>query len=235
MTKRRRIDVIIGAVLVLTVPSLARAEPDETNEDKAERLFRSGEKKFDAGKYAEACADFQSSLKLAPKLGTLLNVALCHETTGKPATAWAEFHHAAAWATQNGQKDRREFALQHISVLEPKLPRVGLQLPATSVIASLDLDGEPLPEQRWYLPLFLDPGEHAVAVSAPGKQRTTVRFRVVDSPTEQLVVIPSLPDDPNAGRTEPPRPSGGIPTWAAIVIGAGAFVAGGALGYVIAR
>lgn len=223
-----------GAVPFLFAASFAAlAHADETNEQKAERLFRSGEKKFDAGKHAEACADFGASLKLAPKLGTLLNVALCHENTGKPATAWHEYHHAAAWATQNGQKDRREYALAHLAALEPKLPRVGLQLPPLVAIANLDLDGEPLPEQRWYLPLFLDPGEHVVAVTAPGKQRTTVRFRVADSPAEQLVVIPSPLDDPKVGKSPEQPVSTGIPTWVIVTIGAGAFVAGGALGYVI--
>lgn len=221
---------ILGAVPLLFAATHALA--DETNEQKAERLFRSGEKKFDAGKHAEACADFGASLKLAPKLGTLLNVALCHETTGKPATAWREFHHAMAWATQNGQRDRRDFALQHLAALEPRLPRVGLQLPPLTAIANLDLDGEPIPEQSWYLPLYLDPGEHAIAVSAPGKQRTTVRFRVADSPSEQLVVIPSLPDDPNAGKPADGRGSG-LPTWAVIAIGAGTFVVGGALGFAL--
>jgi hypothetical protein len=210
----------------------AQARADETNEQKAERLFRSGEHKFDAGNRAEACADFGASLKLAPKLGTLLNVALCHETTGRPATAWHEYHHAAAWATQNGQKERREYALAHLAALEPKLPRVGLQLPPLTAIANLDLDGEPQPEQRWYLPLFLDPGEHVVAITAPGKQRTTVRFRVLDSPTEQLVVIPQPIDDPNAGKSESASTSG-FPTWAVVAIGAGAFVLGGAVGYAI--
>jgi hypothetical protein len=194
VTLRRRIRIILGAVPFLLAASSAFA--DETNEQKAERLFRSGEKKFDAANYAEACADFSASRKLAPKLGTLRNVALCHETTGKPATARHEYHHAAAWAAQNGQRDRREYALRHLASLEPKLPRVGLQLPPLTAIADLDLDGEPLPEQRWYLPLFLDPGEHVVAVSAPGKQRTTVRFRVMDTPSEQLFVIPSPLDDP---------------------------------------
>jgi hypothetical protein len=229
MSPKRRIRTILGAVPLLFAVPHARA--DETNEQKAERLFRSGEKKFDAGNRAEACADFDASLKLAPKLGTLLNVALCHEATGRPATAWHEYHHAAAWATQNGQRDRREYALAHLAALEPKLPRVGLQLPPFIAIAGIDLDGEPLPEQRWYLPLFLDPGEHVVAVTAPGKQRTTVRFRVVDSPTEQLVVIPSLIDDPNAGKS--PTSASGFPTWAVVAIGAGALVLGGALGYAI--
>ena len=172
----------------------ADAKPRLSTEARADQLFRSGEKKFDSGDYAGACADFSESLKLGPKLGTLLNLALCHETIGKPVTAWHEFSHAAAWAAQNNQRDRHEFATQHMRALEPKLPRVILQLPTDRAIDGLDLDGEPVPEQRWYLPLYLDPGEHHLGVTAPGKQRATVSFRVTASPSDQLVYIPRLAD-----------------------------------------
>ncbi len=205
---RSRSGLILGIVGTLFLfPIEARA--DETrlsNEGRAEQLFRSGEKKFDAGQHAEACVDFAESLKLGPKLGTLLNLALCHETIGKIATAWNEFHHGAAWAAQNSQKDRLEFALQHLRSLQPKLPRVVLQLPADRAVSQIDLDGEPLPEQLWYLPLYLDPGEHKIAVSAPGKQRTTVSFRVTAAPTDQMVAVPTLPDD--KGASAPPSNNG---------------------------
>jgi hypothetical protein len=180
------------------------AQPGMSNELRAELLFRSGEKKFDSGQYAEACADFAESLRLGPKLGTLLNLALCHETVGKTATAWSEFHHGAAWATQNGQRDRHDFAMQHALALETKLPRVLLQLPADRAISAVDIDGEPLPDSRWYLPVFLDPGEHSVALSAPGKQRGTVKFRVTASATEQLVNVPPLQDE--VIHEPPPKP-----------------------------
>lgn len=193
---RARLVLAVGASLLCAGKAHAQlAQPGMSNEMRAEYLFRSGEKKFDSGQYTEACADFTESLRLGPKLGTLLNLALCHETVGKTATAWSEFHHGAAWAAQNGQKDRHDFAMQHALALETKLPRVLLQLPADRAIASVDVDGEPLPDSRWYLPVFLDPGEHSVTLSAPGKQRGTVKFRVTSSPTEQLVSIPSLQDD----------------------------------------
>src|SRR5512143_1396127 len=108
---RRAVLILAGAALIATAPAYAA---DETNEQKAERLFKSGEKKFDAGHAAEACPDFEASLKVVPKLGTLLNVALCHETINKLATAWSEFQHAAAWATQTKERERRDFAVQHI-------------------------------------------------------------------------------------------------------------------------
>lgn len=220
---------VAGAALVV-LPTLAHAgDPapqSMSNEMRAEMLFRSGEKKFDAGQHAEACLDFESSLKLGPKLGTLLNLALCHETVGKVATAWREFQHAAAWAAQNGQRDRHEFAAQHVQALEPRLPRVALQLPLDRAMASLEVDGEPLPEQRWNLPVYLDPGEHAVAVSAPGKRRATVTFRVVSSPTEQIVVVPSLVDEGPAVPEKPGAPPP-PPRPVARTVGYGLLAAGG--------
>lgn len=195
----------VALVMLTACPASAQAVTGGmSNEMRAEYLFRTGEKKFDSGKYAEACADFAESLRLGPKLGTLLNLALCHETIGKPATAWSEFNHGAVWASQNGQKDRHDFALQHAIALESKLPRVLLQLPSDSAIATVDIDGEPLADSHWYLPIFLDPGEHSVTLSAPGKQRGSVKFRVTSSATEQLVSVPALSDE--LPPPPPPKP-----------------------------
>lgn len=192
----------VAAAIVVSAAPVRAQESTVSSEMRAEYLFRSGEKKFDAGKYAEACADFAESLRLGPKLGTLLNLALCHETIGRYATAWGEFNHAAVWAIQNNQKDRHDFAQQHAGALETKVPRVLLQLPPGQALGSVEIDGEPLPDSRWYLPIFLDAGEHSVSVNAPGKQRSTVKFRVINSPTEQLVSIPSLADE----KPPPPPP-----------------------------
>jgi hypothetical protein len=226
MTRHR----VLIAVAVFFAAAPARAQ-DATmsNEMRAEYLFHRGEKKFDSGKYAEACADFAESLKLGPRLGTLLNLALCHETTGKLATAWKEFHHAAAWASQKSEKERHDFAMQHVVSLEPRLPRAVFQLPAGTPITSLDVDGEPLPESQWYLPLYLDPGEHALGCSAPGKRRTSLSFRVVPSAVDQIVVIPPLVDEavPYVPPKPPPPPPPADPDegrrfggWIAIGVGA---------------
>src|SRR5262249_19521061 len=122
----------------------------------------------------------------------------------------SEFHHGAAWAAQNNQKDRHEFAIQHAMALETRLPRVLLQLPAGHAIATVDVDGEPLADSRWYLPAYLAPGGHGVTISAPGKQRGTVRFRVTNSPTEQLVSVPALSDDLTIP-PPPPEPPPAVP------------------------
>lgn len=219
--------VLVLALVLVPSRALAQSPPVLlSTEGRADQLFHSGEKKFDSGDYAGACADFGESLKLGPKLGTLLNLALCHETIGKPVTAWHEFAHAAAWAAQNNQRDRWEFATQHVRALEPKLPRVILQLPADRAVDGIDIDGEPVPEPRWYMPLYLDPGEHRVAITAPGKERTTIAFRVTSSPSDQLVYIPRLPDATAAS----PGPTVDSTRRVLGIVGLGLGLAGAAVG-----
>lgn len=209
MTSAHAIARWASAGIVLLASTRAGAEPPPllSNEGRADQLFHSGAKKFDGGDYPGACADFSESLKLGPKLGTLLNLALCHETTGRVVTAWREFTHAAAWAAQNNQRDRLDYATQHVRALEPRLPRIVLQMPLHRAIDGVDIDGEPVPEPRWYLPLYLDPGEHHLAVTAPGKRRTTISFRVTSSPTDQLVLVPQLDDAPPPATERPIDPT----------------------------
>lgn len=205
-------------------PIAARAI--ETNEERAARLFRDAERAFDANDLPTACRSFGDSLKLAPKLGTLLNLALCHETQGKVATAWNEFHLGAAWAAQNGQRERQEFAHKHALALEQKLPRVMLQLPLGRDVTTIEVDGEPLPEPEWYLPLYLDPGDHVVAVGAPGKKRRTTPIRVLPWPNTQNVTLAPLDDLEEVAKPAPRPPpqhaDSGAHTRRAAAVGIGA-------------
>src|ERR1700678_1883103 len=109
----------------------ARADPPSaaSREEEAEARFREGSAAFDAGRTDEACESFARSLKLYPKLSTLLNLALCQESQGKTASAWRGFVEAAAWANDAAQRDRRDFANQHALKLERSLPRVEIRLP----------------------------------------------------------------------------------------------------------
>jgi hypothetical protein len=232
MTRRAAASLVVTVAAILRgAPAAAQPGPQLSNDGRADMLFHSGEKKFDGGDYEGACHDFSESLKLGPKLGTLLNLALCNETTGRLVTAWNEFSHAAAWAAQNGQRERLEFAREHVRMLEPKLPRILLQLPAERPIATIDLDGDPVPEYQWYLPLYLDPGEHRLAIAAPGKKRATVAFRVTTSATDQLVMVPRLQDDHAAlaptTTIDPPRHTAAL---VGLGLGAAGLVVGGIFG-----
>lgn len=220
-----------AALAVVAAPSLARAEEKETNEQKADRLFREAEQRFDKGEVEAACNAWSDSLKLSPKLGTLLNLALCHETVGRVATAWSEFHRGAAWAAQNGQRDRQEFAHSHAFALEAKLPRIILQFSVERQVSVIEIDGEPLPEPEWALPHYLDPGDHIIAVSAPGKKRKAIEIHVLPGGVSaQTVNIPTLEDDlsipPQAPLRPPPPPPPPKPNTTVRTVGYGVAGAG---------
>jgi hypothetical protein len=201
------------------VPPPRTAPSEETYEPVAEGLFRSGLRLFDAGDFDAACASLWASIHIDPKLGALLNLALCHEKQGRTATAWLEFARAAAWAAELGQTNRHDFAAEHGAALEPRLFRVRLVLPAEPVLA-VDVDGEPLPGEERILPLFLDPGDHTITVGAPGRKPYTAVLHVLPGPNVEEVRVPPLqaapdvrpppvPPPPREGRRKAPLILGG--------------------------
>jgi hypothetical protein len=192
----------VAALLCASAAGVASA--DDVRETRAEMLFRVGTQKLDAGDIDPACDALAESLRLDGKLGTLLNLALCHEKQGKPASAWLEYVTGAAWAAAAGRTDRRDFAHQHASDLERSMSRVQLDLSLVPH-AAVEIDGDALPESQYSLPVLLDPGPHVLIVRAPGK-RSYQTFLIgaappasgQAAPPTQTVVVPALADAPDA-------------------------------------
>src|SRR5262245_20159289 len=73
--------------LALLSPAVSRADEAE---DRADRLFRQAQEKMAANEIDAACRLFAQSLEADRAIGTLLNLAVCHEKQGRLATAWSE-------------------------------------------------------------------------------------------------------------------------------------------------
>ena len=112
--KRARVGaaVLVGAWLALA-PSSARAQ-----DANAEELFRRAKALMTANKHAEACPMLEESYRLEKAMGTLLNLALCHEKIGKVASAWVEFRavEQQARAASPPREDRAKLAREHARV-----------------------------------------------------------------------------------------------------------------------
>jgi hypothetical protein len=227
-----------------------RAQTD--NAALAESLFREGKRLSNEHKFAEACPKFAESYKLDPGLGTLLNLAICHESEGKPATAWAEFSEASSRAKREGDSDRAQLADEHVRALEPKLSHINVALAPGAAVAGLVIkfDSRELASAALGLPIAIDPGKHVLQASAPGKESSTQAFDIPSTPTTLTLTVPVLKDSasaPGAGglavaAVPPPAPAAAPPATAptephssssgsntgAIVSGVatGAFVAG---------
>ena len=187
--------VIAGVVLATARPLLAQGTTDRTL---AESLFRQGRELMDRGEIPEACAKLAESYRLDRALGTLLNLALCHEKEGKVSTAWAEFIEAADDARRDTD-DRESFARKHVAALETELPRIHLEVhPQALALGSLEIriDGVVVGRAAWTGSLPVDPGNHHIEAAAPGKQPWAGPFVVAAGPSTQSVAVPALTDVP---------------------------------------
>jgi hypothetical protein len=219
---------VIGAdrrsllALVAAVTLIARRAPAQSAGGAAtvaEALFRDGVAAFDAGRTAEACDKFAESFRLDPANGTLLNVALCHERQGKTASAWAELSQLAGRAAQAGQKEREQLARTRAAALERRLSRVQIEVGPDAAVEEVRVDGHVLGRAAWGSPLPLDPGEHAFAFAAPGRDGALLHVLVEREATTKVVapalamaapaVVSATPRDGTDARAPGPGNTGG--------------------------
>jgi len=210
--------------VLATLPSIARADPSAADKALAQSLFKDGRTLLNAGKTAEACAKFQESDKLDPEIGTHLNLALCHETLGKTASAWVEFGEVADQADRIHDDERSKFAHQHVQDLEKKIARVRLHVDHPAPGMSVKIDAQTIAQGGWSAAVPLDPGAHDVRAEAPGKQAFSQR---IDVPQTTDVTIPELAA-PSAPLAVEKKSSSSLRTVGFITAGAG--IAGIAVG-----
>jgi hypothetical protein len=163
---------------------------------------------MDAKDYERACEKFAESQRLDPGGGTLLNLALCHELSGKTASAWAEFDQALRIARADGRADREEFAKTHLSELAPRLSRLRVVVPIEARVSGLvvERNGVELGEAAWDSAIAVDPGEQIVEARAPGKVTARVVVTVGPEGDSQSATIPVLENAPAVEPAPTPPP-----------------------------
>jgi hypothetical protein len=220
----RRVIALAALASFVAVPAVARAQSKE-DVARADALFNAAKALTDAGNYADACAKFAESKRLAPGLGVTLYLADCYERIGRTASAWTEFLAAEGLARQRNDK-RAEVAHQHAQALEPKLDRLTITVAPTVPQAGLSIlrDGVPVTREELGLAVPVDPGDHAVVVSAPGHAPRTLNAHVgPESPTATVRIdsldeapatapSPSPAPPPTPATTEPAQPGAEQPT-----------------------
>lgn len=195
--------VLLSAmVLVLAEPTVARAQ--SSNTALAEALFKDGRALMGQENYEEACPKFEESQRLAPKLGTLLNLATCHDKQGRTASAWDEYTRALSMAKQAGEAERVDYARAQLDELEPRLSKVSVEVAAPVQGIEVKLDGNAIGEAAWGTPVPLDPGEHELAAVADGFDRWSTTFEVPPGPNQMSVRVPELHEATGTSGGSPP-------------------------------
>ena len=181
--KSRSLAVFAAALsLGLVAGNAGAAEPGSTpgaqpsaastteNRAVAEMLFFTARGLMEAGRYSEACAKLAESYRLDAASGTLLNLAVCHESEGRIASAWGEFRQALSDARKANRADREELAKEHIAKLEPDLPFLTIVVPDLVKVKDLEIlrNGVALGSGGWGTELPIDPGKVEIVARAPG-------------------------------------------------------------------
>lgn len=197
-------------MVILMLAGSVRADVTPTERTLARELFEQGRKLMAEKRYPQACAKLAESQRLDPAPGTLLNLAVCHEAEGKTATAWSEFNDALTLARRDGRTDRVELATRRLADLKPRLSRLTIDVPKSARVAELDvkLDGASVGRAVWGSPVPIDPGQHVVEASAPGRKSWRAEISLSDQADRKQVKVPAL--EPSAERTE--SGSGANPT-----------------------
>lgn len=153
-------------------PPASGTTPPTSTADKAvaEMLFFTARGLMEAGRYAEACTKLAESYRLDPASGTLLNLAVCHESEGRVASAWGEFRQALSDARKANRPDREELARNSIAKLEPELPFLTIVVPDFAKVKDLEIvrNGVALGSGGWGTELPVDPGKVEIVARAPG-------------------------------------------------------------------
>lgn len=174
---KRHVLLVVGALLF--APGAALAEPAANAADPAaaQSLFYDARSLMRAGRYGEACPKLEESLRLDPGVGTQFNLADCNEQIGKITTAWAGFLDVAAQSRRANQHDREKLARKRAAALEPRLPRLVIDVNGDSAGLEVQRDGGLVGGAAWGAAIPVDPGTHRISASAPGRPpwETTVQ------------------------------------------------------------
>jgi hypothetical protein len=190
---RRSAIAFASTGIVLGWSMIARAEPSggappTDNLERADTLFKGAKELRDAGRYAEACPVFAESQKLAPAIGVTLYLADCYEHTGRTASARVEFLEALKLAREKNDA-RADMALARARELDTKLTLLTVAVSPTTALpgSAVRIDGELLDQDTWNVALAVDPVDHVITLSVPGRPTQTITAHIAADSAPTIV------------------------------------------------
>jgi hypothetical protein len=172
-------------------PQPVQAQPTAAQLE-AHALFIEGRQLLEQGRTELACERLIRSQQLAPTIGTLLNLGLCHRRLGRLASARHWYQAAELLARTAGDSERMQLAHAEASGLEAVVSKLTLAITDRGDAGlEVSVDGLQQARDRWGLPLELDAGEHEILAQAPGKIAWRERVVMRDG-LNRLVTVPPL-------------------------------------------
>ena len=229
--------VAIAGVVLLVGAASASAQAVDADRQKARAAYAQGQSLFEAGKYEEALAVFQSAYDVIPNPIVLMSIAECNVRLGKIEDAVTALD--GYLAERPDAKDRPEIEKKLADLRA--MPTV-LVVKSTPAGAAIRLDGKDT-GQVTPAELPIERGEHTVEASLKGYDvASTTLTAKLGSHDEIELALPLLPPPPPPPKVEvaakpaqkpPPKPDQELPTtalWISGIVGGVGLVSGTVLG-----
>jgi hypothetical protein len=167
---------------------------DTAQEDAAELRFQEALALMKAGNFAAACPKLVESQRLDPAVGTLLYLGECYDRNGQTALAWATFMAAAESARRDNQPEREKTALDRANDLIARVSKLTIEVAPEARVEGLQvkLDGTVMSESDWGVATALDPGNHSIEATAPGRIPWSSKVTISPRRTQYSLVVPVL-------------------------------------------
>jgi hypothetical protein len=210
MKRVRILPSVAAALALVAVATSVHAGPNEVAT--AEALFQQARQLMKEGQFSQACPKLAESQRLDPAVGTLLYLAECYEKNGQTASAWATFELAAAEGRKDNQAEREKIAKERAQQLVGRLSHLTIVVPAAAKVVGLTIrrDDIDVGAPSWDTALPVDPGQHVVQASAPGKKPWVTALEVGQDAASVVLEIPVLEDaaseSPAAAEPQPAAP-----------------------------
>ena len=204
---KRTAPAVIAALAFFARP--ASAQPGSPNAAAAQVLFDDALALMTQGKAAEACPKLEKAQRLDPGMATQFRLAECYEKSGRTVSAWLLFVEVADAARAAHRPEREVVARRRAAAIEANLVKMTVSVPdLVAAIPGLEIrrDGAVVDKALWGEAVPVEPGEHTVVATAPGKQRWESKGAPRPSSVRLSMTIPMLQDIAVASSIASPEP-----------------------------
>jgi hypothetical protein len=207
----RRLSAIVLVVLVglsITWAGVAQAGDEPSAESK--RLFEEGRAALEHEDFALACQRFTESQQADPRVGTLLNLALCYEKRAMLVQALEAWRGALALATEQNDS-RADVARRRADEMLPRVPLLTITLepgaPPETVVRwtdSYQVEPKDLTAADLGKPFQVNAGTVRLHVEATGRQPRTHELAMAEYDRTKFVVALGAPIEAAPAALAPP-------------------------------
>jgi hypothetical protein len=202
--------LVVGATSLAAGPALAK-DPSKEEITLAKDMVKEAQGEAKAGRCEDAIQILKQAIAIHETAEALLVLGDCQAKGGALKDAVASFKRGAEVADPKKDKARLEALQSKKADAEGRIPKLTIELPAGVSGAVVKLDGKELAEGKIGEAIPLDPGQHEVEASAPGrttfskkielgeKEAATIAVELAGGTTEEKKPVVA------AGRSGPPR------------------------------